>query len=124
MAAWMVTDTAEHLVRQGVVEASLDPTVMRVRRPGPGEVLPELSYKVANEYGVPVHRAAEPVFPVDFMIVSVCDCVIVCADDDLWVVAIAWVCDGAGAIWRGVPRGEPWSWWGVHVCGACAGECY
>ena len=43
--AWQATEQAEAMVKAGIVEASVDPGVVRVRRPGPGEYVPEVFYR-------------------------------------------------------------------------------
>ena len=43
--AWQATEQAEALVKAGIVEASVDPGVVRVRKPGEGEYIPEVFYR-------------------------------------------------------------------------------
>lgn len=84
VSSFQVTDTAQHFVKSGIIEACLDPTVVRVKEAGTGEYVPEVSYKSMNEYKVAVQQVAKPTFPVDYLIVSVC------VESYLWV-AIAWI---------------------------------
>ena len=43
--AWQATEQAEAMVKAGIVEASVDPGVVRVRRPGKDEYIPEVFYR-------------------------------------------------------------------------------
>ena len=45
MIAWQATEQAEAMVKAGIVEASVDPGVVRVRKPGEGEYIPEVFYR-------------------------------------------------------------------------------
>lgn len=72
MSGFQVTNMAQELVKTGIIEACLDPTVVRVKEStGPRDYVPEVSYKSPNEYGITVQQQAKPTFPVDYLIVSV-----------------------------------------------------
>lgn len=43
--AWQATEQAEEMVRAGIVEATVDPGVVRVRKAGEGEYIPEVFYR-------------------------------------------------------------------------------
>lgn len=43
--AWQATEQAEAMVKAGIVEASVDPGTVRVRRPGKDEYIPEVFYR-------------------------------------------------------------------------------
>ncbi len=45
MIAWQATEQGEAMVKAGIVEASVDPGVVRVRRAGEGEYVPEVFYR-------------------------------------------------------------------------------
>jgi nuclear protein localization family protein 4 len=45
--AWQATEQAEAMVKAGIVEATVDPGVVRVRKPGEGEYIPEVFYRCA-----------------------------------------------------------------------------
>jgi nuclear protein localization family protein 4 len=63
---------AQQLVKTVIIEACLNPTVVRVKESsGPRDYIPDVSYKSMNEYGVAVKKQAKPTFPVDCLIVSV-----------------------------------------------------
>ncbi|EIW72439.1 hypothetical protein TREMEDRAFT_58601 [Tremella mesenterica DSM 1558] len=69
--AWQATEQAEAMVRAGIVEASVDPGVVRVRTPGEGEYIPEVFYSFKNEYGIQVKMPAKPTFPVEYLFVNI-----------------------------------------------------
>lgn len=69
--AWQASEHAEAMVKAGIVEASVDPTVVRVRKPGEGEYVPEVFYSFKNEYGLQVKMPAKPTFPVEYLYVNV-----------------------------------------------------
>ena len=43
--AWQATEQAEAMVKAGIVEASVDPGTVRVRKAGEGEYIPEVFYR-------------------------------------------------------------------------------
>ncbi|WVR05934.1 nuclear protein localization protein 4 [Kwoniella sp. DSM 27419] len=68
--AWQASEHAEAMVKAGIVEASVDPGVVRVRKPGEGEYIPEVFYSFKNEYGLQVKMPAKPTFPVEYLFVN------------------------------------------------------
>ncbi|WVQ62138.1 nuclear protein localization protein 4 [Kwoniella botswanensis] len=69
--AWQASENAEAMVKAGIVEASVDPGVVRVRKPGEGEYIPEVFYSYKNEYGLQVKQPAKPTFPVEYLFVNI-----------------------------------------------------
>lgn len=70
--AYQVSDTLTSLTDAGIVEASRNPSVMRVKDSIPHErYVPEVFYKYKNEYNVVVQQSAKPSFPVEYLIVNV-----------------------------------------------------
>ena len=45
--AWQAAEQGEAMVKAGIVEASVDPGVVRVRKAGEGEYIPEVFYRYA-----------------------------------------------------------------------------
>ncbi|KAL1410637.1 nuclear protein localization protein 4 [Vanrija albida] len=68
---WQATEQAEAMVKANTVEGSVDPSVVRVRKPGDGEYIPEVFYSFKNEYGIQVKMPAKPTFPVEYLFVNV-----------------------------------------------------
>ncbi|KAL7424724.1 nuclear protein localization protein 4 [Cryptotrichosporon argae] len=71
VVAWQATEQAEAMVKAGIVEASVDPGTVRVRKPGDGEYIPEVFYSFKNEYGIQVKMPAKPTFPVEYLFVNI-----------------------------------------------------
>lgn len=70
--AYQVSNPGMAMVRDRIIEASVDPSVIRVRQPtNDRQYIPEVFFKHKNEYGIDVKQAAKPVFPVDYLLVSV-----------------------------------------------------
>jgi nuclear protein localization family protein 4 len=69
--AWQATEQCEALVKANAIEASVDPSVVRVRKPKDGEYIPEVFYSYKNEYGLQVKNPAKPTFPVEYLMVSI-----------------------------------------------------
>ncbi|WVN85392.1 nuclear protein localization protein 4 [Cryptococcus depauperatus CBS 7841] len=69
--AWQASEHAEAMVKAGIIEASVDPGIVRVRKPGEGEYVPEVFYSFKNEYGLQVKMPAKPTFPVEYLYVNI-----------------------------------------------------
>ena len=70
--SYQVSNIAVSLAKDGIIEASVDPSLMRVVSSSSTKYVPELFYKYRNEYGIMVQEAAKPTFPVEYLIVTVC----------------------------------------------------
>jgi nuclear protein localization family protein 4 len=68
---YQVSNIGMAMVRDEIVEASVDPTVMLVKEATPTQYVPEVFYKLKNEYGVVVKKSARPAFPVEYLLVTV-----------------------------------------------------
>lgn len=68
---YQVSNAGMAMVRDNVVEASTDPSVMLVKAASREQYVPELFYKFRNEYGVVVKMPAKPAFPVEYLLVTV-----------------------------------------------------
>ncbi|TPX31086.1 hypothetical protein SmJEL517_g05507 [Synchytrium microbalum] len=69
--AYQVSNMAMAMTRDEIIEASVDPTKVRVRESTPELYVPEVFYKYKNEYGIMVQEAAKPTFPVEYLLVTV-----------------------------------------------------
>ncbi|KAJ3108845.1 nuclear protein localization protein 4 [Phlyctochytrium planicorne] len=67
---YQVSNVGVALARDGIIEASADPGLMRVKQSTNDHYVPELFYKYKNEYGLMVQEAAKPTFPVDYLLLS------------------------------------------------------
>ncbi len=59
------------MVHDGILEASVDPALMRVKASTSESYVPEVFYKYKNEYGREVQGIAKPTFPVEYLLVTV-----------------------------------------------------
>jgi nuclear protein localization family protein 4 len=71
--AYQVSDQAMGLVGADLVEASVDPSVVRIRDEGDDKkrYVPDVFYRYKNQYNIEVKESAKPCFPVDYLLVSV-----------------------------------------------------
>ncbi|BGP15193.1 nuclear protein localization protein 4 [Rhodosporidiobolus nylandii] len=69
--AYQVSDQAMSMVDADMVEASVDPGVVRVKEEGPTRYIPDVFYRYKNKYNIEVKESAKPCFPVEYLIVNV-----------------------------------------------------
>jgi nuclear protein localization family protein 4 len=69
--SYQVTNSAQSMTRDGVIEASTDPSLMRVCASTKTKYVPEVFYKYKNEYNLMIQEAAKPTFPVEYLLVTV-----------------------------------------------------
>ncbi|GAA5869997.1 hypothetical protein JCM8547_001437 [Rhodosporidiobolus lusitaniae] len=69
--AYQVSDQAMAMVEADMVEASVDPGVVRVKEEGPTRYIPDVFYRYKNKYGIEVKESAKPCFPVEYLLVNV-----------------------------------------------------
>jgi nuclear protein localization family protein 4 len=69
--AYQVSNTCVAMVSADIIEASVDPNIMRVKESTSERYVPEVFYKYKNEYGVNVQESAKPCFPVEYLLVNV-----------------------------------------------------
>ncbi|KAI9366092.1 NPL4 family-domain-containing protein [Zopfochytrium polystomum] len=70
IACYQVSNMGVAMVKDGIIEASVDPSLMRVKASSPEQYIPEVFYKYKNEYGLMVKEPAKPTFPVDYLLVT------------------------------------------------------
>ena len=78
LQAYQVSDQAMAMVDADMVEASVDPGVVRIREvntddsdPTKKRYIPDVFYTYKNEYKLEVKESAKPCFPTDYLLVSV-----------------------------------------------------
>ncbi|GAA5970520.1 hypothetical protein JCM11641_007337 [Rhodosporidiobolus odoratus] len=69
--AYQVSDQAMAMVEADMVEASVDPGVVRVKEEGPTRYIPDVFFRYKNKYGLEVKESAKPCFPVEYLLVNV-----------------------------------------------------
>lgn len=71
LSAYQVSVVGMAMIRDEIVDATTDPSLMRVRDSTSQKYVPDVFYKYKNEYQVLVQEKAQPTFPVDYLLVSV-----------------------------------------------------
>ena len=69
--AYQVSDQAMAMVEADMIEASVDPGVMRVKEELPTRYIPDVFFRYKNKYGIEVKESAKPCFPVEYLLVNV-----------------------------------------------------
>ncbi|KAI8850260.1 NPL4 family-domain-containing protein [Chytridium lagenaria] len=70
VSCYQVSNVGVALARDGIIEASTEPSLLRVRASTEEHYVPEVFYKYKNEYGLMVQEAAKPTFPVEYLLVT------------------------------------------------------
>ncbi|KAJ7630580.1 NPL4 family-domain-containing protein [Roridomyces roridus] len=75
IAAYQVSEQACAMVEADMIEASVDPGIVRVkeedRSQGTARYVPDVFFSYKNEYGLEVKKTAKPAFPVEYLMVNV-----------------------------------------------------
>ena len=76
ISAYQVSEQACAMVDADMIEASVDPGIVRVkeedRDPNSARYIPDVFFRYKNEYGLDVQKNAKPCFPVEYLLVNVC----------------------------------------------------
>lgn len=77
IAAYQVSEQAVAMVDADMIEASVDPGIVRVKEEDRSEdsarYIPDVFFSYKNEYGLEVKKSAKPCFPVEYLLVNVRD---------------------------------------------------
>ncbi|KAF5374904.1 hypothetical protein D9758_000481 [Tetrapyrgos nigripes] len=75
VTAYQVSEQASAMVEADMIEASVDPTIVRVkeedRSAESARYVPDVFFSYKNEYGLEVKKSAKPAFPVEYLMVNV-----------------------------------------------------
>ncbi|KAF8506893.1 polyubiquitin-tagged protein recognition complex Npl4 component [Russula emetica] len=77
IAAYQVSEQAVGMLQADMIEASVDPGIMRVKEESRGEdggtarYVPDVFFRYRNEYGIEVKKSAKPAFPVEYLLINV-----------------------------------------------------
>ncbi|KAH9853016.1 polyubiquitin-tagged protein recognition complex Npl4 component [Lenzites betulinus] len=75
VSAYQVSEQACAMVDADMIEASVDPNIVRVkeedREVGSARYVPDVFFRYKNEYGLDVQKNAKPCFPVEYLLVNV-----------------------------------------------------
>ncbi|GJJ13875.1 hypothetical protein Clacol_008132 [Clathrus columnatus] len=73
--AYQVSEQACAMVEADMIEASVEPGIVRVkeedRNVSSARYVPDVFFRYKNEYGIEVKKSAKPCFPVEYLIVNV-----------------------------------------------------
>ncbi|KAK7205621.1 protein NPL4 [Myxozyma melibiosi] len=70
ISAYQVSHTAEAMVEADIIEPSVSPSLMLVKEPTDNRYVPDVFFRRINEYKVAVQENAKPVFPVEYLLVT------------------------------------------------------
>ncbi|KAJ3322824.1 nuclear protein localization protein 4 [Boothiomyces sp. JEL0866] len=70
MQTYQVSNSAVSMTRDGIIEASVEPSLMRVCAATDTKYVPDVFYKYRNEYNIMVQEAAKPTFPVEYLLIT------------------------------------------------------
>ena len=77
IAAYQVSEQACAMADADMIEASVDPGIMRIkdedRSQENARYVPDVFFRYKNEYGLDVQKSAKPCFPVEYLLVNVRD---------------------------------------------------
>lgn len=68
--SYQVSDQAMAMVEADMIEASVDPGVMRVKEEEATRYIPDVFFRYKNAYGIEVKESAKPCFPVEYLLVN------------------------------------------------------
>ncbi|KAH9836514.1 polyubiquitin-tagged protein recognition complex Npl4 component [Rhodofomes roseus] len=75
VSAYQVSEQACAMVEADMIEASVDPGIVRVKEEDRSEdsarYVPDVFFRYKNEYGLDVQKSAKPCFPVEYLLVNV-----------------------------------------------------
>ncbi|KAH9919119.1 polyubiquitin-tagged protein recognition complex Npl4 component [Fomitopsis serialis] len=75
VSAYQVSEQACAMVEADMIEASVDPGIVRVkeedRSQDSARYVPDVFFRYKNEYGLDVQKSAKPSFPVEYLLVNV-----------------------------------------------------
>ncbi|KAI8810108.1 NPL4 family-domain-containing protein [Cladochytrium replicatum] len=71
ISSFQVSNTCMAMVNADIIEASVNPSLMRVKESTLKHYVPEVFFKYKNEYGIMVQEAAKPTFPIEYLLVTV-----------------------------------------------------
>lgn len=75
VAAYQVSEQAVAMVEADMIEASVDPGIVRVkdedRTQDSARYVPDVFFSFKNEYGLEVKKTAKPCFPVEYLMLNV-----------------------------------------------------
>lgn len=96
VSAYQVSEQAVAMVEADMIEASVDPGIVRVKEEDRSQetarYVPDVFFTYKNEYGLEVKKSAKPCFPVEYLMVNVRRILITCVpESDLASIGNPWL---------------------------------
>ncbi|PWY97173.1 polyubiquitin-tagged protein recognition complex, Npl4 component [Testicularia cyperi] len=70
VSAYQVSEQGMGMVQADMIEASVNPNIIRVKPSEAERYVPEVFYRYTNAYKIDVKESAKPTFPVEYLIVN------------------------------------------------------
>lgn len=70
VSAYQISEQGMNMISADMVEASVNPNIIRVRPSEGKRYVPEVFYRYTNEYKIDVKESAKPTFPVEYLIAT------------------------------------------------------
>lgn len=70
VSAYQISEQGMGMVQADMIEASVNPNIIRVKPSEGARYVPEVFYRYTNEYKIDVKESAKPTFPVEYLIVN------------------------------------------------------
>lgn len=70
VSAYQISEQGMGMVSADMIEASVNPNIIRVRNSEGKRYVPEVFYRYTNEYKIDVKESAKPTFPVEYLLVT------------------------------------------------------
>lgn len=70
VSAYQISEQGMAMVSADMIEASVNPNIIRVRQSEGKRYVPEVFYRYTNEYKIDVKESAKPTFPVEYLLVT------------------------------------------------------
>ncbi|EMR11714.1 hypothetical protein PNEG_00148 [Pneumocystis murina B123] len=68
--AYQVSNSAMAMVDANIIEPSIDPNIMLIRKEEPDVYIPEVFFQKINQYGIQVQENAKSAFPVEYLLIT------------------------------------------------------
>ncbi|MCO5598525.1 hypothetical protein L7F22_052622 [Adiantum nelumboides] len=70
VSAYQISEQGMAMVSADMIEASVNPNIIRVRPSEGKRYVPEVFYRYKNEYKIDVKESAKPTFPVEYLLIT------------------------------------------------------
>jgi nuclear protein localization family protein 4 len=70
VSAYQISEQGVGMVKSDMIEASVQPSTVRVKPASATRYVPEVFYRYKNEYKIEVKESAKPTFPVEYLLVT------------------------------------------------------